>query len=127
MFDPQTQRPPTTKLFEHRRVSRCGSDCQCLLPPSGWRVQIALQDIFLGPRCKRRQRDFAGIRLSKTYAECQRRKLSDNQPTQPDDLLVRGRKAIRSIRVKMKGLLVRFDREPTGSPAIEASLEEFDP
>jgi hypothetical protein len=69
----------------------------------------------------------AGIRLSKTYAECQRRKLSDNQPTQPDDLLARGRKAIRSIRVKMKGLLVRFDREATGSPAIEASLEEFDP
>jgi hypothetical protein len=70
---------------------------------------------------------FAGIRLSKTYAECQRRKLSDNQPTQPDDLLARGRKAIRSIRVKMKGLLVRFDREATDSPAIEASLEEFNP
>lgn len=66
---------------------------------------------------------FAGIRLSKTYAECQRRKSSDNQPTQPDDLLARGR----SIRVKMKGLLVRFDREATGSPAIEASLEEVDP
>jgi hypothetical protein len=95
--------------------------------PKGSWVQIALQGIFFGPRCKRRQRDSAGIRPSKTYAECRRRKLSGREPAQPDGLLARGRKAIRSIRVKMKGLLVRFDRESTGSPAIEASLEEFDP
>jgi hypothetical protein len=43
------------------------------------------------------------------------------------DPLARGRNGIRFIRVKMKGFLVRFDREPIGSPAIEASLEEFDP
>src|SRR5579862_8801588 len=39
----------------------------------------------------------------------------------------RGRKVIRLIRFQMKGLFVRFDREATGSPAIGASLEEFDP
>jgi hypothetical protein len=40
--------------------------------------------------------------------------------------LVRGRNLIRSIRVKMKGFLVRFNREAIFSSAIEASLEEFD-
>lgn len=42
------------------------------------------------------------------------------------DPLVHGRNLIRSIRVKTKGFLVRFDRESIFSPSIEASLEEFD-
>ena len=42
------------------------------------------------------------------------------------DPLVRGRNLIRSVRVKLKGFLVRFDRKSIFSPAIEASLEEFD-
>ena len=41
--------------------------------------------------------------------------------------LPRGRKVIRFIRVQMKGLFVRFNREAIFSPAIEAPLEEFDP